>query len=132
MVKITPDIKELFEKAIIAFSTASKLGVPNTVAVACCKVVSENQVLITDNFFNKSRQNLLENDSVSLAFWNVEQSLEGAGYQFKGTAEVFTNGIYKDMVDKMECNHGLAHKAGILVTISEIWDLATPSLICKS
>lgn len=131
MVIITPEIKELFEKAIIAFSTASKQGIPNTVAVACAKVISDNQVLFTDNFLNKSRQNLLENNQVSLAFWNIEQSLEGSGYQFKGSAQVFTSGIYKEMVDKMECNQGLAHKAAILVTITEIWDLAEPKLICK-
>jgi hypothetical protein len=35
------------------------------------------------------------------------------------------------MVDNMECNQGLAHKAAILVTITEIWDLANPKLICK-
>jgi predicted pyridoxine 5'-phosphate oxidase superfamily flavin-nucleotide-binding protein len=74
MVIVTPDIKELFEKAIIAFSTVSKQGIPNTVAIACAQVISDNQILFTDNFLNKSRQNLLDNNSVSLAFWNVEQS----------------------------------------------------------
>jgi len=131
MVKITPDIKNIFEKAIIAFTTVSKTYMPNTVAIACAQVISDNQILFTDNFLNKTRQNLLKNNNVSLAFWNIEQSLDGLGYQFKGTAQVFTDGKYKEMVDSMDCNQGLAHKAAVLVTVIEIWDLANPKLICK-
>ena len=36
------------------------------------------------------------------------------------------------MVDNDPDNAGLAHKAAILVTITEIWDLATPKLICTT
>lgn len=131
MVIITPDIKELFEKAIIAFSTVSKQGVPNTVAIANCQVISDNQILFTDNFLNKSRQNLCENNNVALSFWNIEQSLDGCGYQFKGTAQVLTHGKYREIVNNLPWNQGLAHKAAILVTVTEIWDLANPRLICK-
>lgn len=131
MVIIDTDLKNLVENAIIAFSTVSADGIPNTIAVACAKVVSPNQVLITDNFFNKTRQNLLHNQHVSLAVWNTEQSLEGSGYQLKGIAQVLTSGKYKEQVDQLDCNQGLAHKAAILVTVSEIWDLAEPHLVCR-
>ncbi|MBP9817301.1 pyridoxamine 5'-phosphate oxidase family protein [Candidatus Shapirobacteria bacterium] len=131
MLEIPEEIKKLCEKSIIAFSTCSPTGQPNTVAVACAVAISPNQVLVTDNFFNKTRQNLINNQQVSLTFWNLEQSLDGAGYQFKGTAQVITTGELKEKVDQMECNQGLAHKAAILVTITEIWDLANPHLICQ-
>jgi predicted pyridoxine 5'-phosphate oxidase superfamily flavin-nucleotide-binding protein len=131
MLEIPQNIKELFEKSIIAFGTVDKEGCPNVIAVACCRVVSPNQVLITDNFLNKTRRNLSQNPNVSLAFWNIEQSLDGVGYQFKGTAEVKTDGEWKQVVDSMETNQGLAHKAAILVTVTEIWDLATPKLLAR-
>jgi hypothetical protein len=57
--------------------------------------------------------------------------LNKVGFQFKGIAEVFTSGKYKEMVDVMKCNNGLAHKAAILITVTEIWDLADPKLISK-
>lgn len=131
MVTITPNIKELFEKSVIAFGTCNSDCVPNVIAVACCKVVANNQVLITDNFFNKTRQNLSANNKVSLSFWNPVDGDNNWGYQFKGVSEVFTLGKWKEIVDSDPDNDGLAHKAAILITITEIWDLANPKLICK-
>ncbi|MFA7301296.1 MAG: pyridoxamine 5'-phosphate oxidase family protein [Candidatus Shapirobacteria bacterium] len=131
MIKITLNIKELFEKSVVAFGTCNSDYIPNVIAVACCKVVADNQVLITDNFFNKTRHNLSANNHVSLSFWNPVDGDNNWGYQFKGTAQVFTEGKWKKMVDSDPDNVGLAHKAAILVTITEIWDLATPKLICK-
>jgi predicted pyridoxine 5'-phosphate oxidase superfamily flavin-nucleotide-binding protein len=129
MVNITPEIKQRFETSVVALGTVSQDNVPNVVAVACCKVVSDSQVLITDNFFNKTRVNLNANQYVSLSFWNPVDGDNNWGYQFKGTAEVFTEGKWRDMVNNDPDNIGLAHKAAILVTITGIWDLANPKLI---
>lgn len=130
MISIPPEIKELFEKSIVAFGTCSSDQKPNVVAVACCKVVAPNQVLITDNFFNKTRENLLINPNVSLSFWEPEDNPNGnLGYQFKGVAQYLTSGQWKRQVDKDPDNQGLAHKAAVLVTITEIWDLAQPKLL---
>lgn len=131
MIKISENIKTFLEKSIIAFGTCDQSNRPNINAVACCKVVSDNQVLITDNFMNKTRQNLLNNRNVSLSFWNPVDGDNNQGYQLKGTAEVFTDGDWKNMVDNDSDNVGLAHKAAILVTVTEIWDLANPKLICS-
>ena len=132
MVKITPDIKELIENTVLAFSTCSSSGTPNNVAIAFVKVVSNDQILISDNFFNKTRINRSQNNQVAIALWNRKNDPDGAGYQLKGTAEVLTTGTFKEMVDKMDCNQGQSHKAAILVTIHEIWDLADPKLICQN
>jgi len=131
MIQIPSNIKVLLEKSIIALSTVDNQNRPNTVAIACCKVVGTNQVLVTDNFMNKTRQNLEVNKFVSLSFWNPVDGNNNEGYQFKGFAEVFTNGPWKETVDEDSNNVGLAHKAAILVTVTEIWDLANPGLITK-
>ena len=47
------------------------------------------------------------------------------------TAKVITGGKYREIVNNLPWNQGLSHKAAILVTIIEIWDLANPRLICK-
>lgn len=131
MIIIPENIKHLLEKSIVAFGTTNKNLKPNVNAVACCRVVSQNQVLITDNYFNKTRSNLAENDQVCLSFWDPVDGSDNQGYQLKGTAQVFTSGEWKDMVDQDPNNAGLSHKAAILVTITEIWDLADPKLISQ-
>lgn len=127
MIIVNSEIKSLLEKSIIAFATVDLNNKPNVVAVAFCKVVSDNQILITDNFMNKTRENLENNKNVSLSFWNQDN-----GYQLKGTAEVYTSGEFKEIVDNDPNNNGLSHKAAILVTIEEIWDLNDPKLLAKT
>ena len=127
MIVVNSEIKSLFEKSIIAFATVDLNNKPNVVAVAFCKFISDNQVLITDNFMNKTRENLEHNKNVSLSFWNKDN-----GYQVKGIAEVFTSGKFKEIVDNDPNNNGLSHKAAILVTIEEIWDLNDPKLLAKT
>ena len=131
MINFNSGIKSLLEKSICALATVDSNNKPNLIAVACCKVVSDNQVLITDNFMNKTRQNLLNNQNISLSFWDPVDGDNNQGFQLKGTAEVFTEGDWKNMVDNDPDNVGLAHKAAILVTITEIWDLANPKLLCS-
>ena len=77
---------------------------------------------------NKTRQNLLKNDHVSLAVWSKDMK---SGYQFKGIAKYLSTGKYKNMVDNDPDNKGLAHKGAVLFTVKEIWDLANPKLIYK-
>jgi len=132
MLQIPKEVKELLERSIIAFGTCDKLMRPNVIAIACCKVVGPNQVLITDNFFNKTYKNLLENSQVSLAFWEPEDKPDGNhGYQLKGNAQYMTSGDWKKKVDIDPDNAGLTHKGAVLVNITEIWDLASPKLICS-
>lgn len=131
MLQIPDNVKSLLEKSIIAFGTCDQNSKPNVIAVACCKVVSPSQVLITDNFFNKTRRNLETNKSISLSFWDPVDGSNNQGYQLKGTAEVFTGGKWKEMVDADPNNAGLAHKGAVLINVTEIWDLANPKLIIK-
>jgi len=127
-IKINKKQKKLIEKGVLALATLGPKNRPNVVAVACCKVVEEDKILITDNFMNKTRNNLLRNNKVAIAVWSNDWE---EGYQFKGKAKYLTSGKWKKMVDEDSDNKDLAHKAAVLVTIDEIWDLAEPKLIAK-
>lgn len=120
--------RKLIENNILAFGTANKIGKPNVIAIGFCKVIDNDKILITDNFFNKTKTNLLENPQVSIAVWSGDGE---EGFQFIGTARYLTEGNYKEMVDKDPNNKGYAHKAAVLVTVNEIWDLAEPKLVYK-
>ena len=128
MIRITDKQKKLIEKEVMALATSDLNKEPNVVAVACCKVVAKDKILVTDNFMNKTRKNLLMNNKVALAVWSKDWE---EGYQFKGKAQYLASGKWKEMVDKDPDNKDLAHKAAVLVTIDEIWDLTEPKLVAK-
>ena len=120
MISITDLQKELIENGTLAFCTVDTAGAPNVIAVGYVKVVSGNQLLITDNFFSKTLANLNSNTSVALAVWTEDGEV---GFQFKGSVEYFTSGPWKEQVDGMPENDELLHKGAVLVTVREIWDL---------
>jgi len=58
------EIKDLIENNPVAFATVGSEGKPNVIAVSCVKVVSDDEIIITDNFMKQTRENIVVNDSV--------------------------------------------------------------------
>lgn len=71
MADITAENKKLIENNPVAFATSDDCR-PNVIGVAHVKVVSNNKVLITDNYMKQTKENLNKNNSVCLAVWNKE------------------------------------------------------------
>lgn len=116
MTKINAKTKKLIEKNPVAFATVDSNGKPNVIGVAYVKVVSKNQILITDNYMKQTKENLEKNDNVCLAVWDKNWN----GYKLVGNAKYFTAGKWKRFVEKMPENKGLPAKGAILVTISDM------------
>jgi len=116
MVKIDNNLKQLIENNPLAFATVNKDNTPNVIAVAFVKVVSDNQVIITDNYMSKTKGNIQDNNNVCMIVWDKDWN----GYKFIGTTEYFTSGKWKTYIEQMEENKGEPAKGAILVTISEI------------
>jgi uncharacterized protein len=128
MINLSDHQKQLLENNALALASADKFGKPNVIAVGSVKVVGPDLILVSDNFMSKTKHNLLENKQISLAVWSKNGE---AGFQFKGKAKYFTVGKWKDMVNTNPDNLPYPHKGAILVTVSEIWDLANPKLLQK-
>lgn len=123
MPKITEEIKEIASKTKgWSLATATKDGIPNVVAVAFGKVISESQILLMDVFMNKTRANIEANPNVAVAVWDMETL---KGYQFKGTAQFETSGKIFDegvqMVKSMMPQ--LTPKAALIVEVKQIYNL---------
>jgi predicted pyridoxine 5'-phosphate oxidase superfamily flavin-nucleotide-binding protein len=116
MVVIDSKAKNIIENNPVALSTINSDGTPNVIAVACVKVVSKNQILITDNFMKQTRENILANPHVCTAVWDKDCN----GYKFVGKAEYHMIGKWKDYVKIMPENKGLAAKGAIIINISKI------------
>lgn len=86
--KIPEEVKDFFNSVkIMAFATSDKNGNPNVVAIASKKIVNEDTIWVIDTYFKKTKENILQNNKISIAMWK-----EGKGYQIKGTATYHSEG----------------------------------------
>jgi len=122
MVEIIEELKKLIEDNIVAFASIDETGKPHNIAVAYPKVISKDQIIITDNFMKETTQNTLKNNNVSLVVWNTdwEDIKDCYGYEVRGSAEYFTSGKWHDFVKNMDKNKGLPAKGAILITLNKI------------
>ena len=88
MAKMTERMKTLLgEVQTAVFSTASPDGIPNAVPVGAKKVIDDETVLISDQFFNKTLANMQANPQAALTYWQGPE-----GYQLKGRITIETSG----------------------------------------
>jgi predicted pyridoxine 5'-phosphate oxidase superfamily flavin-nucleotide-binding protein len=144
--KMSDEIKQMLDENIAYLATSTKDGKPNVVPIGLAHAISDNELLIHDVFFKKTRKNLEENPQVAISFTDVKR---WESYQLKGTAEIYTEGemfekvleimkthserhedflaeisdpIIKDKVRRMgELRNRLKPKAAVLVTVEEIY-----------
>ena len=116
MIEISSELKKIIEENPVAFATVDKFSNPNVIGVAAVKVVSTNQIIITDNFMKQTKENIKLNSNVCLAVWDKDWN----GYKLIGNAEYFTDGKWKSFVEKLPENNGFEAKGAILITIPNI------------
>lgn len=112
--------RKLIEKNPVAVATVDTEGKPNVIAVAFVKVLSDSTLLITDNYMNQTKENLLKNNDVCLAVWNKQWK----GLKLVGTATYHADGAWLDRVKQMPENGGLPAKGAIVVTVSAVIKLS--------
>lgn len=126
MAKLTQRIKEIIEKQeTIVLATATKEGLPNVVPVNAKKIIDDETILISDQFFNKTLKNLKDNPQVAITIWD---KLEG--YQIKGTATIETSGKRFEETAKWidevanKLNLPIKSKGTIIVKLTEIYNVS--------
>ncbi|MFH1752468.1 MAG: pyridoxamine 5'-phosphate oxidase family protein [archaeon] len=124
MVEINLEIKKLIESNALAFATVGSLGKPHCIAVGFVKVVSENELILTDNYMLETVKNIQLNSSVALTVWNQDWKEKTVGFELKGIAEYFLQGKWFDFVKKIPENKGEPCKGAILITVKKIKRLA--------
>lgn len=88
MAKMTDRMKQVFEKVpVVVLATATGDGTPNAVPMAAKKIIDDETILLSDQYFNKSLANMKSNPKASVTFWEKTE-----GYQFKGTIIIETSG----------------------------------------
>jgi len=78
----------------IVLSTVDAEGNPNAIYATCVSKYCEDTLVIADNFFNKTKANILAGSKATLLF----VTKEGKSYQIKGKIEYHTEGaVFEDM-----------------------------------
>ncbi len=86
-------------EARMIFTTVNPSGEPNAVWVLCVNKLDDQRILIANNFFNKTLENIHSGSQGSLLIIAPERE----AYQIKGSLEYHTDGpIFKEMKDWLD------------------------------
>jgi predicted pyridoxine 5'-phosphate oxidase superfamily flavin-nucleotide-binding protein len=126
MAKMTERMMELFTKVPTAIlATATNDGTPNAVPVGAKKIIDNETILISDQFFNKTLANMKTNPKIAVTFWEGHE-----GYQLKGTVTIETSGKrYEETAAWIEdkgnkAGFPLKSKGAMILKIEEIFGLS--------
>lgn len=88
MAKIPQEAQELFAKVdAVVFATARTDAQPNCCIVGMKKIIDDETVYLSDQFFKKTLANIKENQKVSVIWWG-----DGGAYELYGTARYVNEG----------------------------------------
>jgi predicted pyridoxine 5'-phosphate oxidase superfamily flavin-nucleotide-binding protein len=119
MVKLTDDVKESLTGAkLVYLATSSKDRVPNVVPIAAFKIQGDGTMLISDQFFNKTLQNMKENPKIALSWWG-----DKGGFQIKGTVTIHTNDetFRQDVAWMKDSWPKFVPKSAVIVKITDVY-----------
>jgi predicted pyridoxine 5'-phosphate oxidase superfamily flavin-nucleotide-binding protein len=128
MAALNERMKEIFAKqGIFALGTADLNGVPNVVPVGAIKIMDDETILISDQYFHKTLDNLRQNPQVAISFW---ERAEGEGYQIKGEATIHTEGkIFEETAEWIrrrseEIGRPIKSKGAVVIKIAAIYSVS--------
>ena len=97
-------------KGPVIFATVDKTGLPNIIYVSCVINFDENRIIVADNYFDKTRKNILSGCKGSILFITNDDK----AFQMKGVVEYHREGkIFENMKTWNPTEHP-GHAAAVL------------------
>jgi len=121
MAKLPEEVKTAIDKAATAcVATADNNAVSNVVYVSYLKYQDDETIVIADNKFGKTRDNL--NNNPKLAFVVLDSDTKKA-YQIKGVVKTYSEGEkYQSVVDWVHAKKPqTTPKAALYVQVEEVY-----------
>ncbi len=97
------------EKAIV-FTTVDDKGLPNSIYATCTDLFMESEVVVANNYFDKTMSNIEAGSLASVLFITTD----GTSYQLKGTVSYHTQGVYYDFMKAFNPAKHPGHGAVVL------------------
>jgi uncharacterized protein len=89
MAELSIAVKNAISKQeIFPVATSNQDQMPNVIYIKYLKVVDDQTVLMADNYFNKTRDNILSNGKIAFVVMDEKKG----SFQIKGTAQRLTQG----------------------------------------
>ncbi len=100
----------------VVLTTVDNNGIPNAIYATCVGKYSDEILVVADNYFDKTRKNILAGSKASLLFITEENK----SYQIKGTVELLESGpIFDDMKTWNPEKH--PGRAAAAITVEEVY-----------
>lgn len=115
---IPQDIKEAWnnKKGPIVFTTVSADAVPNSIYATCVSLYEDNSVIVANNYFGKTMENIQSGSKGIILFITEEDK----AYQIKGRIEYVTSGKVFDNMKSWNPERLPGHGAAI-IKVEEIF-----------
>ena len=91
-------------------TTVSSEGIPNSIWVMSTGLYNEEHIIIADNYFDKTKANILSTGIASVLFITKD----GRSYQLKGTMSYHTDGPFYDFMKEVTPPKYPGHAAVVL------------------
>jgi len=118
MAQLPKMVKDAIDKQdVFPIATCAQDGTPNLVYVKYLKLIDDETVLIADNRFNKTRDNILNNPKLTF----VVRDEEKGSFQIKGATEWLTTGPMFDEVQKWVSDK-LPRVAAVVLHIEQVYN----------
>ena len=100
----------------IVFATVASDGKPNIIYATCVSMYENRNIVIADNYFDKTKHNIIGKSKVSILFMTKAQQ----ALQLKGTVEYVTHGAIFDWMKTWNPSKHPGHGAAV-VTIEQAY-----------
>ena len=121
MAKLREEVKTAIDKAAnVCVATTDASAVANVVYVSYLKYQDDETIIIADNKFGKTRQNLNTNSKLSFVVLDTDTK---KSYQVKGTVTSYSEGEqYQSVVDWVHVKHPQTTPfAALYVEVEEVF-----------
>jgi predicted pyridoxine 5'-phosphate oxidase superfamily flavin-nucleotide-binding protein len=118
MQKLPEIVSEAWEKreGPVVLTTVDQEGVPNAIYATCVKKVDESTLVVADNYFDKTKANILNGSKGSILFITSDRK----AYQVKGSFEYLREGEIFDQMKEWNPEKFPGHAVAVL-TIEQVF-----------
>ena len=104
-------------KGPAVFATVAEDHSPNIVWIGWLEMCGDDKLIMADNYFSKTRENILAGSKAAV-LWITE---EGQAYQVKGPIEYVKEGPMYDQMKQCMEGHDLPGVAAVVVQVEEVY-----------
>jgi len=121
MVVLPPEVKDvILKQKPLPIATADNAGNPNVVFIGMWKFIDDETIMIVDNFFKKTAENLKANPKMTLVAYDGESK---KSYKVKGSIDYLEQGDKFEEAKAIAESKKMPGKAAVIFHIEEVYNV---------